>query len=245
MKILAVDTTAKACSVSLIQDNRVLAENFVNLNFTHSQTMMPMCQQLLENAKISLKEVDAFAVSTGPGSFTGLRIGLSAVKGMAFALQKPCIGVSTLDALAQNVAEFPGIICAVMDARCHQVYNALYENQNGVLNKLTDDRALMIDELLEQLKNFQKPIILVGDGADLCYNAYKDILEQLVLAHPQNRFQRASSVGMLAAQKAEQGEFLSPSEILPSYLRLPQAQRELLQKKQQQNQNHQKGSEKE
>ena len=232
MKILAVDTTAKACSVSLVENGRVLGENFVNLSFTHSQTMMPMCSQLLENAKLPLSQIDAFAVSTGPGSFTGLRIGLSAVKGMAFALNKPCVAVSTLDALAQNVSQWQGIICPVMDARCNQVYNALYESTGDGLRKLTEDRALMLDQLLQELKTFEKPVILVGDGADLCYNRYQGEICGLAIANPQNRFQRASSVGILAEQKALEGEVLSASEILPSYLRLPQAQRELIKKKQ-------------
>lgn len=231
MKIFAFDTTAKASSVSLVSDDRVLAEFSVNLNFTHSQTIMPMCENLLSCCQIPLTEIDAFAVSTGPGSFTGLRIGLSAVKGMAFSLGKSCVSVSTLDALAENFANFPGIVCAVMDARCRQVYNAIYQGDGSSLNKLTEDRALMLDELLEELKQCKQSIILVGDGADLCYNSFKDSLPEILLAEKNNRFQRASSVGLLAVRKAEQGELLSASEIIPQYLRLPQAERELLKKK--------------
>lgn len=231
MNILAFDTTAKVSSVSVVNEEKVLAEFSANLNFTHSQTIMPMCEQLLSCCQLSLKDIDAFAVSTGSGSFTGLRIGLSAVKGMAFALNKPCISISTLDALAKNCANFHGIICAVMDARCNQVYNAVYEGSGMEIQKLTDDRALLLDELLEELKQCKQSIILVGDGSDLCYNKFKEFLPQLVLSEQNNRYQRASSVGLLAIEKAKKEQFLSASEIIPQYLRLPQAERERLKKK--------------
>ena len=230
MKILALDTSAKVSSVSIVTEERVMAEFSVHLNFTHSQTIMPMCEQLLSCCQIPLEEIDAFAVSKGPGSFTGLRIGLSAVKGMAFSLQKPCIGVSTLDALALNGRHFEGIVCCVMDARCNQVHDALYQNRQGAFTKLTEDRALFIDELSQELKELQKPVLLIGDGAELCYNKLSGILPSLFLAAENNRYQRASSVGLAALEKARRGEFLSASELVPQYLRLPQAQRERMKK---------------
>ncbi len=230
MKILAIDTTAKTSSVSIVTEQKILAEYSVNLNLTHSQTIMPMCQNLLSCCQISLQDIDYFAVSSGPGSFTGLRIGLSAVKGMAYALQKPCIAVSTLDALAQNEPSFLGTICAVMDARCQQVYSACYQNDGYQMQKQTADRAILLDELLEELKSLQQPILLVGDGAELCYTQFQSALPNLFLSSEQNRFQRASSVGLLAVKKAQQGELLSAHEIIPQYLRLPQAERERLKK---------------
>lgn len=230
MKILALDTSAKVSSVSIVTEEKVLAEFTVQLNLTHSQTIMPMCEQLLNCCQISLEEIDAFAVAKGPGSFTGLRIGLSAVKGMAYALKKPCIAVSTLDALSINGKQFDGIICCVMDARCNQVYNALYESRKNSFTKLTEDRALFIEELSQELKQLHQPVLLVGDGALLCYNKLIDQLPDLYLAAENNRYQRASSVGLAALEKAQRGEFISASDLIPQYLRLPQAQRERMKK---------------
>lgn len=230
MKILAMDTTAKVSTVSIVNEDKIIAEYSINLNFTHSQTIMPMCEEILKTTQTQLSEIDAFAVCTGPGSFTGLRIGISAVKGMAYALNKPCIAVSTLDALSRNTLDFDGIICCVMDARCNQVYNAIYENQNGVLEKITEDRAIILDDLLEELKLFKKNIILVGDGADLCYNKFKDVLSNIRVASISNRYQKASSVGLVAVDKYKNNLFTTCNDLIPQYLRLPQAQRELLAK---------------
>ncbi len=230
MKILAMDTTAKVSTVSIVNEDRIIAEYSINLNFTHSQTIMPMCEEILKTTQTQLSEIDAFAVCTGPGSFTGLRIGISAVKGMAYALNKPCIAVSTLDALSRNVLDFDGIICCVMDARCNQVYNAIYENQNGILEKITEDRAIILDDLLEELKLLKKNIILVGDGADLCYNKFKDVLSNIRVASISNRYQKASSVGLVAVDKYNNNLFTTCNDLIPQYLRLPQAQRELLAK---------------
>lgn len=235
MKLLAMDTTAKVSSVALLSEEKVLAEYTVNLSFTHSQTVMPMCENLLACCQIPLEDIDAFAVSTGPGSFTGLRIGLSAVKGMAYALNKPCISVSTLDALSRNAVGFDGVVCCVMDARCKQVYNALYQSTpDGTLEKLTEDRALLLDELAEELKSQKKNIILVGDGADLCYNEYQEHIPNIQLAPIHNRYQRASSVGLAALDKWKSGDTLSASDIIPHYLRLPQAERERKRQQEQQ-----------
>lgn len=230
MKILAIDTTAKVSSVSIVSDEKILAEYSVNLNLTHSQTAMFMCENILSCCRLTVADLDAFAVSTGPGSFTGLRIGLAAVKGMAYPFQKPCISVSTLDALAQNLSNFSGYVCAVMDARCRQVYNSIYLGNGRDLTKIIPDRACMTEDLLKELKDFKKSVILVGDGADLCYNQYQEAFPEILIAEKNNRFQRASSVGLLAVQKMRRGEILSASEIVPQYLRLPQAERERLKK---------------
>lgn len=231
MNILAMDTSAKAASVCLLNEDKILAEYTVNLGLTHSQTIMPMCENLLSQSQMSLNDIDYFAVSNGPGSFTGLRIGISAIKGMAYALEKPCVAVSTLDALAYNAIDFSGTICCAMDARCNQVYNALYHVHNGILSKIGVDRALSLDELLEDLKKEKKSIIFVGDGAELCYNKYREFLPNLVLCGIANRFQRASSVGLAAFHKIHIGEFIDAQSLSPEYLRLPQAQRELMKKR--------------
>lgn len=228
MKILALDTSAKAASAAVCENGKILAETFLNVKTTHSQTILPMCEAMLNTLGLTPGELDGFAVSVGPGSFTGLRIGISAVKGLAFAADKPCVGVSTLDALAQNCADFEGIICAVMDARCNQVYNALYEASGGTVRKLTEDRALLLADLLEELKSLKKMVLLVGDGADLCYNRTKEQTIHWRLAAPAARFQRASSVALLAETAFAQGKTQTAGELLPVYLRLPQAQRERL-----------------
>lgn len=226
MRILAVDTSAKVSSVSVVEDNSVLAEFNINMGLTHSQTLMPMVDDCLKEAKISLDTIDAFAVSAGPGSFTGIRIGIGAVKGLAYGLNKPCVALSTLEGLANNVACFSGIICPVMDARCSQVYTAFFEAENQSLTRLSEDRAISIDELYDLLTSFKKNIIFVGDGADLCYNKLKDKLPNLYLAPPSVKFQRASSVGLSAIKKAQSGETVSAAEIMPCYLRLPQGWKE-------------------
>ena len=223
---MGIDTSATAASVSICEGERVLSEFFVNVKLTHSQTMMPMVKAALDCAMLSLSDIDVFAVANGPGSFTGLRIGISAVKGMAFALEKPCVGVSTLEAIAQNAVSIPGILCPVMDARVKQVYNALFESDGQRMTRLCPDRALTIAGLLEELRSFDRPVILVGDGAELCYREFAEKLPQAVLAQPNIRYQRASSICALALKEAEDKNFVSADALGVQYLRLPQAQRE-------------------
>ena len=170
MKILAIESSAKAASVAITDNQKILGEFYLNIGLTHSQTLAPMIQNLLESTNLSIDEIDAFAVAVGPGSFTGIRIGVSTIKGMAFALNKPCIGVSTLEGMAFNIPIYEGIICASMDARCNQVYNALFEIKDGLPKRLTNDRAISIENLKQELKLSQKKVIFVGDGAEICYN---------------------------------------------------------------------------
>lgn len=231
MNILSLDTSAKAASVSVVTEQKVLAEYSVNVNLTHSQTIMPMCENLLSCCGVSLEQIDYFAVSNGPGSFTGLRIGISAIKGMAYALQKPCVAVSTLEALSYNSSDFTGMICCVMDARCNQVYNAIYRHSPSEHNCLVSDQAVSVQQLQQQLLSLAQPILLVGDGADLCYNEYQKTIPDIQLSGIANRYQRASSVGLAAIQKIKNGQTLSASDLTPEYLRLPQAQRELMKKR--------------
>lgn len=228
MILLGMDTSAVAASAALWEDGRIIGESFVNVKLTHSQTILPMTQNLLNACGKDLSQVDEFAVSTGPGSFTGLRIGISAVKGMAFGTNKRCIPVSTLEALAYLLIGQECIAVAAMDARCQQVYAASFLVGRESVQRLSEDAALSIGQLWEQINNISSdlPLILVGDGAQLCYNSWES--DRILLAPEHLRFQRASAVCMAALP--HWGMSVEPAQLVPQYLRLPQAQRELLQK---------------
>lgn len=229
MYLFALDTSAKMTSVCLLKDQTLVAEYFLNANFTHSQTIMPMCENLLKQCHVSASCIDVFAVSHGPGSFTGLRIGISAVKGLAYATDKPCVSVSTLHAIALGAPAFDGVLCCVMDARCGQVYHACYAQQDNQRQRLTPDQAIAFEDLKSRLDSYQKPILLIGDGAALCYQQWKNTNLDLRLAPENIRYQTASSVAFAALQHIDQGgAMVSAAQLMPQYLRLPQAQRQLL-----------------
>ena len=227
MKILAFDSTATSASVAVFDDDNLIGEFFINTKQTHSQTLLPMAESLLKNTKVDVKDIDLFAVNTGPGSFTGVRIGVAAVKGMAMALNKPCVAVSTLDSMAYNLLDVNCTAVCVMDARCNQVYNANFKVDNGNVEKLCDDRALSIDELTDELKSVDGHIVLVGDGAKLCFDKMKDEIPNIKIASIQNRYQKASSTALVALNLYNNGKTLTAEELMPYYLRLPQAEREL------------------
>lgn len=224
MKILSIECSAVPCSAAILEDGKIIASKFINVGLTHSQTLMPMVEEALKEAKISIKDIDGFAVSAGPGSFTGIRIGISAIKGMATPENKPCYPVSTLLAMAQNYKDADCLICAVMDARCNQVYNANFEIENGKITRLCEDRALLCEELAKEIKNISqnqnKCVIIVGDGANLFYEFVKDI-ENVSKADEERVYQNAIGVALAAK------DYVEPKELLPVYLRLPQAEREL------------------
>ena len=184
-----------------------------------------MAEDLLANCGVSLDEIDAIAVAHGPGSFTGVRIGVAAVKGLAFAADKPCIGVSTLAAMARRLEELPfsGVICAAMDARCQQVYTACFTCWDGAVERLTPDEALPLDTLQQRLAALEQPVLLLGDGAELCYNRMQPAGLPVRLAPLHLRFQHADGV----AAEAAYHQPVSAEQLLPTYLRLPQAEREL------------------
>ncbi|MGI5856353.1 MAG: tRNA (adenosine(37)-N6)-threonylcarbamoyltransferase complex dimerization subunit type 1 TsaB [Candidatus Merdivicinus sp.] len=230
MKILSLDTSAKTATAAIVEEDRVLAESCVNVGLTHSQTLMPMLEGLLSAACIRLEEIDLFAVSHGPGSFTGIRIGIGAVKGLAQGLGKPCFGVSTLEALAYNFKGLDGFVCPAMDARCGQVYAALYRGAEGALCREQPDEAIAIADLGARLAAVPGPVTLVGDGAELCWRTLAESVPSLRLAPPQLRFQRASSVSFAALAALRKAEPLTPAQLMPVYLRLPQAERELRKK---------------
>lgn len=231
MKVLAIDTSAKVSSVAVVDENGTIATFTINTALTHSQTLMPMISAVLKSSAIKLSNIDLFACSSGPGSFTGLRIGIAAIKGLAYGSAKPCVGVSTIEALAYNFLGIDSLICVAMDARCNQVYHGMFEVIEGKITRLSEDMAITVDDLYIMLKKYDKPIFLVGDGADLCYNKLGEKLSNLFLANDLLKRQNAQSVGALALQKANIGQTQKATKLMPTYLRLPQAQRELLKKR--------------
>jgi len=226
MLILALESSAKAASAALARDGKLLAQQFQNNGLTHSKTLLPMAEAVLRDRNVSLKEVDAVAVAHGPGSFTGIRIGVSTVKGLCWGAEKPAIGVSTLEAMAWSGEQAPAgsILCCAMDARRSQVYNALFAFEDGAPRRLTKDRAISLEELEAELASFKKPIFVLGDGAELCYNHLVKTKLEVTLAPEEARLQNAWGVCRAAAARTP----ISAAELLPVYLRLSQAERERL-----------------
>ncbi len=225
MKILAIDTSAVTASAAIVEDGALITATELRSKMTHSQTILPMVEDMLKNAALTLKDIDAAAVNVGPGSFTGVRIGVAAVKGFCFADNLPCVAVSTLESMAYNFVGLPEkhTVCAVMDARCAQVYTAMFEVGETV-TRLSPDEAISIEELGNRLRNSGKTVILVGDGAKLCYTALEKLVPNLCLAPDHLRYQNAVGVALAAFSKEER---CSADALQPVYLRLPQAEREL------------------
>lgn len=230
MLVLGIESSATAASVAVAEGEKLLGQYYCNTAMTHSQTLLPMAEALVQSLGKTWADFGLLAVSAGPGSFTGVRIGVSCVKGIAFVHNIPCCGVSTLEAIAYNGLACEGnILCAVMDARCGQVYNALFQVEKGALRRLTEDRALAIEALGEECKAHGPHIMLLGDGAALCHQAFSTWGARL--APETQRFQQAASVAFIGQQRAQQGLAVPAAELLPAYLRLPQAERELKRKK--------------
>ena len=228
--LLAFETSAKAASVALFDGEKLLGESYQNTGLTHSQTLMVMAEDLLKQCNHIPADVEAVAVAEGPGSFTGVRIGVAAAKGFAWGKNIPCYGVSTLESMALGLGTFDGLICPVMDARRSQVYNALfYVNQEAVSRK-TEDRAIALADLSEELKNVEFPVFLVGDGSNLCYTTLKEQIPNLVLPPEHRLHQRAVGVGLAALRKIAAGEPGDGNALTPNYLRLSQAERERMER---------------
>ena len=226
MRILALETSAKSASCAVTQDGAVLAHSFQCTGLTHSRTLLPMLDAMLQNAELPLSSVDAFAVSAGPGSFTGLRIGVSALKGLAWAEDKPCVGVSTLRAMAQNLSHADALLVCAMDARRDQVYHALFEAGGGVLTRLSEDCAIGLDELCAGLSGDARPKIVLGDGAALAHGYLTEHGVACTLAPAALRYQNAAGVAFAAEAALARGEGVSAQELAISYLRVSQAERE-------------------
>ena len=230
MKILAFETSAKAASVALMENGKLLGEAYQNTGLTHSQTVMSMAESLLKHCGLTAGQVEAVAVAAGPGSFTGVRIGVAAAKGFAWGADLPCCGVSTLEAMATGLGVYDGYILPVMDARRSQVYNALFRAKDGALERLSDDRAISLADLANEIKNLEKPIFLVGDGSVLCYNALKQEVPSLVLPPEHCMHQRAAGVALAGIAMQTAGASGDGASLQPNYLRLSQAERERLEK---------------
>jgi len=222
MLILGFESSAKAASVAVCRDGKLISQYSQTSGLTHSRTLLPMAEDMLKNAELSMKDVDALAVAHGPGSFTGIRIGVSTVKGLAWALDKPCAGVSTLEAMAWHGISAGGYICPVMDARRNQVYNALFEIVDGRPVRLTEDRPIALAELIEEVKALPSPVFLVGDGTEITEKFFTAQGIPCRRAPENLMWQSAWGVCMAAQDKA----FGSTDELLPVYLRLSQAERE-------------------
>jgi len=228
--ILAFETSAKAASVALLADGKLLGESYQNTGLTHSQTLMVMAEDLIKTCGYTPQQIGAVAVAAGPGSFTGVRIGVAAAKGFAWGAELPCYGVSTLEAMALNLGIYDGYVVCAMDARRSQVYTATFRADQGALTRLCQDRAISLQELGENLKNCEKPVFLVGDGSILCYNTLKDQVPNLVLPPEHRMHQRAAGVALAAAKMIEAGLPGNGAELTPNYLRLSQAERERMER---------------
>ena len=230
MLILAFETSAKAASVALTEDGKLLAESYQNTGLTHSQTLLVMAEDLLKQCGKTVREVTAVAVAEGPGSFTGVRIGVAAAKGFAWGGEIPCYGVSTLEAMAEALGIYQGYVCPCMDARRSQVYNALFYVNQGKRERLREDRAIALTDLAEELKMLKEPIFLVGDGSVLAYRTLSAEIPNLILPPEHKMHQRAVGVALLAEQKLAAGEPGDGNALTPNYLRLSQAERERMEK---------------
>ena len=226
MKILALESSAKAASVAYLKDGELMAQYYQASGLTHSRTLLSMTEDMLKSLDMKVTDMDGIAVAMGPGSFTGIRIGVAAAKGLSWGADKPVCGVSTLEAMAHHCCDDRYIICPVMDARRSEVYNGLFKYENGTIVRLTEDRAISLKDLSEEAKNSDKTFFLVGDGAMLCYNYFTDNGINAVLAPANVRLQSAWGV----SKAAESGEFSDPGELTPNYLRLSQAERERIEK---------------
>ncbi len=222
MLILAFESSAKPASAALVKDGQLLSQYMQCSALTHSRTLLPMAEDMLKNAELKLSDIDLIAVAHGPGSFTGIRIGVSTVKGLAWAAEKPCVGVSTLEAMAWHGLAAGGYICPVMDARRSQVYNAIFKIENGRPVRMTEDRPIALEELAEEVTALGAPVFLIGDGAALCFEYFTAHGIPCVMAPDNLRWQDAWGVAMAAADKTPG----NADELLPVYLRLSQAERE-------------------
>lgn len=231
MRVLGIDTSGLVASVAILTDDILTGEYTTNYKKTHSQTLLPMLNELMNRLEMDINNVDAIAVAAGPGSFTGLRIGSSTAKGLGLALNKPIISVPTLEGLAYNLCDTQGLICPIMDAKRNQVYTGIYEVMNAKLETIMPQAAISIDELIAQINKYQRKVIFLGDGVEV----YKEQIIQKVdapfqFAPAHLAKQRAGTIAALGKLYYEQGRYESASDHTPVYLRMSQAERERLER---------------
>lgn len=226
MTVLAIDTSSSVAAVAVSRDGVLLGEYTLNNGLTHSQRLLPMVDELLKSLNMTIKDIDAFACSTGPGSFTGLRIGIASVKGFAFAENKPCVSVSGLEAMAYNHIHTDYIICPLMDARAGQVYNATYRRYRGKLKMIIPPRAVEIETVIRELSETGKTVLFLGDGVKPNLEIIKTLGEKAVIGEFNNNMQRAATIALIAEEKIKKGEIVSGQELEAEYLRKSQAERE-------------------
>jgi len=238
MKILAFECSAKQASVAIAEDEKILTEFYSNVGLTHSQTLMPMMEAALTACGLKIDDIDGVCIAAGPGSFTGLRIGMSAVKGLTLGSEKPCVGVSTLFAMAHCNLAFKGVIAACMDARCNQCYCGLFLSNGENITRITEDMAIPMEEFCylvnAKSEELKLPVLIMGDGANLFNKGFGDKLKNAVMAPDGSRYQSARGVVAAALNDFNSGNTVSSAELLPIYLRLPQAERELKKKMEEQ-----------
>ncbi|MGN1014996.1 MAG: tRNA (adenosine(37)-N6)-threonylcarbamoyltransferase complex dimerization subunit type 1 TsaB [Butyricicoccus sp.] len=231
MKLLTLEASSVSASVCVTEDRVLLAQSFQNCGLTHSTTLLPMTDHVLRASQLTLDDIDAVAVTVGPGSFTGIRIGVATAKGIADGRNLPCIPVSSLAGNAWNVTLTDRLVCPVMDARRKQLYNALFEIRDGIPVRLTEDRLILLEDLNKELISRKKSVLLVGDGAQICYNTLICSEDLDVLVAPSGlQFPAAYGAAMEAHRLYEAGGCIPASELVPRYLRQPQAVRERLAK---------------
>lgn len=216
--LLSVDSSAVTASAALTDGEKVIKSELINAGLTHSETLLPMIKRVMQGYSVS--DLDAIAITAGPGSFTGVRIGVATVKGIAFNDNIPCIPVSTLEAIAYNFTDTDTVVCAVMDARRMQFYNALFKIEQGRVTRLCNDRAISLDDLKNEISLYES-VVIAGDGAELCYNNIA--LDNVILADIEHRYQNGIGVSRAACDK----EKIPPKSLMPVYLRPSQAEREL------------------
>ena len=232
MKILGIDTSAKTSSVGICEDNQIIDELFLDKGLTHSETILPMIDEILTRNGLSLDDIDALSVNNGPGSFTGIRIGVAVVKGLAFDKDIPCYEVSTLDSIAYNCKDKNGLVVAVMDARRNQVYNSNYQVIDGKAEKIKDDRSILIKDLYLEISEYDGDVFVIGDGQDKVKEFFKEnnmTKDNFYYPDYYNNLQKGINTALIAYDCLENKK--SGEEILPSYLKLSQAEQELRKKR--------------
>ncbi len=228
-KILSIDTCLNSCSVAIHEEGKLIGESFLDVGLTHSETLVPMVQFLLNSAGMTVNDIDVLGVTSGPGSFTGLRIGMATVKGLAFASDIPCVTISSLHALALGAACLDGIVCPCIDARNNQIYNAVFKAHGGKIERIVKNRAINIDDFVDKVGEYEDKIIFIGDGAQMCYNNAIKIFNKDNMLYFSEEFSRirAGKIGGEIFKRYKSGIKYSYEEIVPEYIKLSQAERML------------------